>query len=93
MPYRSKRKQKAATRVSTAKWYKAHKADRAAYMRKYRRRLKKAAKEVHKPAADANNSSSHSHLIRAEFVCSLNARGRAWVARGRSGGAWGRAGA
>lgn len=50
VPYRSKRKQKAATRVSTAKWYKSHKAQRAAYMRKYRRRLKRS-RGVRKPAS------------------------------------------
>ena len=38
VPYRSKRKQRAATRVSTRKWYKAHKTERAAYMRAYRKR-------------------------------------------------------
>lgn len=44
LPYKSKRRQKAATRQSTAKWYKAHKAERAAYMRKYRRKVKRQRK-------------------------------------------------
>lgn len=46
MPYRSKKKQRAATRKSTSKWYQAHKEERAAYMRKYRRARKRAMKRA-----------------------------------------------
>ena len=48
VPYRSKRKQRASNRVSTAKWYTTHKAERAAYMRGYRRRRKKAERATAK---------------------------------------------
>ena len=44
MPYKSKKKQRKATRASVSKWYRTHKAERAAYMRAYRRRKKKNAK-------------------------------------------------
>lgn len=41
MPYKSVRKRKKVVRSSVSKWYKVHKAERAAYMRKYRKRLRK----------------------------------------------------
>lgn len=41
VPYRSKKRQRAANLTSAAKYYQAHKAERAAYMRKYRRRKKR----------------------------------------------------
>lgn len=49
VPYRSRRKQRRANRRSTAKWYQAHKAERAAYMRRYRRRRRLLARK-RKPA-------------------------------------------
>jgi len=50
VPYKSKRKQRIATRASVAKWYRAHKAERAAYMRKYRRQLKDRALKAKRAA-------------------------------------------
>ena len=50
VPYKSKRKQREATRASVAKWYQAHKAKRAAYMRRYRRKLKERAHKARRAA-------------------------------------------
>lgn len=45
MPYKSVKKRRKSVRASVSKWYAAHKAERAAYMRKYRKRLKRGRKQ------------------------------------------------